>query len=332
MIVVKTPLRISFFGGGSDLPEWYQHYRSGTVISAAIDKYMYITLNATPNQNVRAFYGDTERVDDIEDLKHERIRETLKDYNVKNNIEVASFCEFPTKGTGLGSSSTYTVGLCKALTTITQQKESSWELAERAYKLERHVGSRCGKQDQYAAAVGGFNVFEFHPSGFVSTQPIQIPYWSLMTLFSHLMLFRIGETRPADSLLKEQSDNFKETEPVMREMLHLTEKNMLSTIYKGDWTQFGYGLDLAWEMKRKLASGITSDYIDHMYRKAMSAGALGGKLLGAGGSGFLMLFVPHDKQMTMRQELSELEYFGQVKCSDTGTEVVYDDGRDHRFQ
>lgn len=326
MIVTKTPLRVSFFGGGSDLPEYYNQHQ-GAVLSAAIDVNMYITINESPKQRIKACYDEIEIVDTTAYLNHNRIRETLLYYNIHNNLEVASFCHIPTKGTGLGSSSSYTVGLCKALSEYTNSPITKYELAEAAYFVERErCNEKLGKQDQYAAAFGGINLFEFY-SNDVQAIPLNITSDTVGKLQKNLMFFYTGVTRVANDILEKQaaqSTDNKETKDNLKRLVDCAYDGVKVLSKSSRLNDFGAILGYAWALKRQLTKGVSNDTIDGYYSDAMGAGAIGGKLLGAGGGGFLMFYVPQHKQQSVREALYYLKEY-KFDFSFNGSEVVLND-------
>lgn len=298
MIVSKTPLRISFFGGGSDLPSFYNR-KPGFVISTSIDRSIMIAVNKCETDHVRLSYSTFEQVNLAKDIKHDRVRHILAAFNIDSNIEITSFSDVPTKGTGLGSSSTFTVGLLKAILELKADRPyNKCDLAEAACQVElEYCGEKIGKQDQYAAAYGGFNAIEFHSDG-VSISPINVGAERLQKLNDNLLLYNTGISRKAAELLQIQSKNVGkkgdafESTSIMVDMAKLA----LIKLQKGDGSDFGAMLHEAWYLKKKLASGITTPAIDEMYEAGIKAGALGGKLLGAGGGGYMLFYVtPKDK-------------------------------------
>lgn len=324
MIVTKTPLRISFFGGGSDLPEYYSRL-PGAVLSAAIDVNMFITINESPKQRIKACYDEIELVETTAYLKHNRIRESLLYYNIHNNLEVSSFCHIPTKGTGLGSSSTYTVGLCNALNQYTSTVQEKHELADTAYFIERELcNEKLGKQDQYAAAFGGLNLIEF-TNHETAVRPVLIKSEKLQELENNLMFFYTGVTRVANDILSQQAkkiegrendDNLSALVDLAIGGYHAFQRNDIKTV--------GSLLDYSWEIKKRLSAGVTNSQIDELYDRGRKAGALGGKILGAGGGGFIMFYVEEKDQERVRQAMSDLKEY-KFKFSRKGSEVVYAD-------
>jgi len=332
MIVVRAPLRVSFFGGGSDMPEFYENEKQpGCTLSVAIDKYMYLVVNKTPKNYIKAVYDRIESVEDLNELQHDRIRETLKKYTISRGIEVASFCEMPTKGTGLGSSSTFTVALCRALGAMNGWSETEFEVAESAYDIERNMcGDILGKQDQYAAAFGGMNEYIFNSDGSVSVSPIIISTERSQRLRDNLMLFYTGTTRVANDILSKQGNtlvNDKKKRNGLKSMVDFAHhaRDILES-ETADLDEFGKMLDVSWQFKKTLANNISNPEIDKMYSAALKAGAIGGKILGAGGGGFLLLYVPPKKRHVVQAAMSSYEEFSNFDFTERGAEVVYDDG------
>jgi len=295
MIVTKTPLRCSFFGGGSDIPEFYNR-SPGMVISTAIDKHINIALNNCRTNHVRVVYSQMEVVDNIDQLQHDRVREALKHFKIFNNIELCSFSDVPTKGTGLGSSSTFTVGVLNAIYNYLRLPYNKCDLAELACDIEiNKCNQPIGKQDQYAAAYGGFNVFRFDSSG-VEVTPINIRWDSLQDLNENLMCYSTGIERQTSDILSDQVDNLKNnisTFDQTKMMVDIAEY-ALKCLHKGNINMFGMLLHDTWQLKKKLAPNITNPHIDEMYETGISSGALGGKLLGAGGGGYMLFYVPKE--------------------------------------
>lgn len=299
MIITKTPLRISILGGGSDLPQFY-NYKTGRVLSTTINRYINIAVNDCQPDHVRLSYSKFEQVPNASHISHDRVRHALQHFNFNSNIEIASFSDVPTTGTGLGSSSTFTVGLVKALCTKISQKYgiiyNKTDIAERACYIEMDLcNDPIGKQDQYAAAFGGFNLIEF-TKDHVAVQPINVGAVELATLNNNLILISTGIARRAADILSVQSVNLKdphknktfENTAAMVELVELGYK----AINKTKFDELGPLLDQAWKLKRSLASGITNSAVDELYERGIKAGATGGKLLGAGGGGYMLFYVP----------------------------------------
>lgn len=323
MILSKTPLRVSFFGGGTDLPEYFSATgnNTGYVISTTIDVHMYIAVNTSPRNRVKVCYDEIEIVDSSSEVMHNRVRESLLHYNINSNIEVASFCSVPTKGTGLGSSSSYTVGLCNALDTFKNISRSTHELADLAYYIERHrCNERLGCQDQYAAAFGGFNLYEFSDK---EVNVIKLNSEVINSLEQNLMFYFTGNFRVANDILEKVAANDnKKTLNDMAELALLARK----TLESGKVHEIGDTLDQSWRLKKMLADNVSNSTIDEYYDIAKSNGAIGGKILGAGGGGFLMLYVPYTYQHRVRDALvsTQMKEY-KFKFSNKGSEVIVND-------
>ena len=323
MIITKTPLRVSFFGGGSDLPAFYESHGPGRCLSVTIDKYIYLVGIHTPQNWIKLSYSKIEQVEDVSLIQHDIARELLKHYHITSNFELGSFADIPTKGTGLGSSSTFAVCLSKLLSEYKGLKLSKFDIAEEACSIEIDViGNRIGKQDQYAAAFGGLNTFEFNKD-VVDVHPVNIPYSTMSKLENNLLMFYTGIQRSATDILVKQSNSITDDEFVRLATQQMVEmaKEAESILIKGDVDGFGEMLNDAWRLKKTLSEGITTPEIDSHYENALSYGALGGKLLGAGGGGYLLFYVPQDRQDKFRfnMNLKELPF----KFSHEGSQLVY---------
>lgn len=287
MIVTKTPLRVSFFGGGSDLPQYYST-RPGMVLSTTIDRTIQIAVNKCDTDHCRVIYSTVEIKKDASQIKHDRVREILKLAGIKSNIEICSFSDVSTKGTGLGSSSSFTVGLVNALS-----KMNTKDLAELACYVEINLcGESIGKQDQYAAAYGGFNCIRFHGTQ-VDVEPVGIDESTLSELNDRLMCFPTGLTRNTSDILKDQIKRLEGSKSMdtTSQMVELAEQALVYLRQKR-LDDFGSLLDESWTLKKSLAPNISNYDIDVMYELGMQAGALGGKVLGAGGGGYMLFYVP----------------------------------------
>lgn len=328
MILTKTPLRISFFGGGSDMPEYYNNFAHGAVLSVSIDKYMYIAINKTPNRGVKVSYEKVEQVENTEDIRHDRVRNALKHFSINTGIEISSFCEMPTKGTGLGSSSTYTVGLIKALDTATDSKMSKFSIAELAYHIERVMcEEKLGKQDQYAASFGGLNFIEFFDDEKVAVTPIHTEEKIINDLKNNLLMVFTGTRRTASDILKVQSENVLSDEKVkttQHKMVALAHEAKIH-LCSGNLDSFGELMHSNWLLKKELTSNISNPAIDEIYEQAMKAGATGGKILGAGGGGFFLFYVKPKHRPKVISKLQHLELFDNFNFTEQGTTVVYND-------
>ena len=290
MIISKTPFRVSFIGGGSDLKEYYKNNKYGSVISTSIQKYMYIVIHPYFQDKIRLKYSITEDVKSIDEIKHPIIRESIRKVNVNNGIEIASFADIPS-GTGLGSSSSFTVGLLNALYTHQGLSKSSNQLAEEACEIEIDIlNEPIGKQDQYAASIGGFNHIKFHQDEKVEISPLDLSQSFIKTFESTIRLYFTGNNRSSSSILTEQKQNMtnKNKLSMLREMVDLTE-DFKKSLEDEDLNSLGRLLNYNWELKKQLASNISNNNIDLIYQEALRKGAVGGKLLGAGGAGFLMI-------------------------------------------
>jgi D-glycero-alpha-D-manno-heptose-7-phosphate kinase len=294
MIISRTPLRISFVGGGSDLPAFYER-EPGAVVSTTINRYVYITVNPKFDRRIRASYSQTETVDRVDDLKHELIRESLRITGIDGAIEITSISDIPSRGTGLGSSSAYTVGLLNALYAHTGRLAGAERLASEACAIEiDRCGRPIGKQDQYSAAYGGLKYLTFNPDGTVFVEQILCGKAARRQLESSLLLFYTGQTRRAESILEEQSRNSADhdaTRAALRRMVELAGE-LRDALNRSDIGGFGEVLHANWAHKRHLASGISTPTLDGWYDTARAHGAVGGKVLGAGGGGFLLLCAP----------------------------------------
>jgi len=324
MIVTKTPLRISLFGGGSDIPQYYnKHY--GIVISTTIDKHIYISLNRCVADHLKVIYSELELSHNLENVKHDRVRESLRYFGINNNIELCSFSDVPTKGTGLGSSSTFTVGVLKALYNLQKKKYTKSDLAELACKIEIDMCKEpIGKQDQYAAVYGGFNVIRFYNDG-VDVKPIQVDSDTIERLNKNLICYNTGISRKTSDILSVQISNLQTNKnnsalATTHKMVELAEAS-LNLLQNKKLDDFGKLLDETWQMKKSLASNISNNDIDKMYDIATSAGAYGGKILGAGGGGYMLLYVPDSKLDNVQNKMLDYKKFN-FKFSDVGSKAI----------
>lgn len=320
MIITKTPFRISFVGGGSDLPSFYRQY-GGKVLSTTIDKYMYITLHPTFQQEKTIIkYSKTEIVDNIADIQHPIARQLLQNYNVQG-IEVVSTADV-IAGTGLSTSSAYTVGLIRALSTYVNKYRYQEDIAAEACEVElNQLKDPIGKQDQYGTAIGGLKVIEFHQDDTVEVKPILLSPWEFGRINDSLLLFYTGITRSANEILKEQNANPKPE--LLKSMTGLVD-NMCSALLFNDFDDIGYILNANWQMKRQLTDSISNPIIDNYYNLALENGALGGKLLGAGGGGFLLFYCPIDRQEQLRWALRDLREL-PFRMEKYGTQVIHNE-------
>lgn len=308
MIISRTPLRISFAGGGTDLPSFFQG-QTGAVVSTAINKYIYINLNRKFDRKVRASYSITEIVDDASQLQHELIREALKLVGIGNGIEITSISDIPSSGTGLGSSSTYTVGLLNALYAFTGRHVGPERLAKEACDIEIGIcGKPIGKQDQYAAAYGGLDYIQFNPDGTVFVDPIIMDPTTKGQLANRMLMLYTGLTRSADSILHEQNQNTLSNDDkrlVLGKMKQQADE-MRRALTENCLDEFGSLLHEGWQLKKGLAAGISNPKIDEWYATARSHGAIGGKILGAGGGGFLLLYAYPEQHDIIKSALHDM--------------------------
>ncbi|MBV9126894.1 MAG: galactokinase [Verrucomicrobia bacterium] len=293
MIITRSPLRISLGGGGTDLPSYYREH-TGFLIAAAIDKYVYLTLHQTFVPELIVKYSKLERVGSVDELEHPIIREAMKLVGVEApGLEITSMADIPA-GTGLGSSGSFTTALLKALHTHRKHLIHPQELAEQACHIEiEKLGEPIGKQDQYIAAYGGLTCFEFQPDGRVRAWPLKISQETLYNLEDNLLLFFTGYARSASKILKEQDDKSKKADPAMTENLHFVKdlgRQSQRALESGDLEEFARLMDVHWQRKKERSGGMSNDRINAWYDHAMAHGALGGKLIGAGGGGFLMFY------------------------------------------
>ena len=299
MILTRTPLRISIGGGGTDLPSYYRR-RGGCVISAAINKYVYLAINTTFTPDYLLKYSEHERVDRIEEICHSLIREVLTHYEVGPGIEIVSVADIPA-GTGLGSSGSFTVGLIRALHAYRHHHLSTRSLAEAACHIEiERLGDPVGKQDQYIAAFGGITRFEFRPDDSVGVEPLSVSAETLADLEEHLLLFFTGYSRSATSILADQKQRLERNDAAMIANLDYVDdlgKRIGAALESGDTLQFASLMDEHWQRKRQRSRHITSDEIDSWYALARENGALGGKLVGAGAGGFLLFYAQDTRRL-----------------------------------
>ena len=323
MIVSKTPLRMSFVGGGSDLPTFYRE-EMGAVLSTSIDKYMYICVNKKFDGRIRISYTRTEEVERREEVEHPLVREALDLVGIEGGIEIASMADIPSKGSGLGSSSTYTVGLLNALHAYRNQFASKEKLASQACEIEiDRCGEPIGKQDQYAAAYGGLNLIRFHPDDSVSVDPVICKPSLLQEMEESTLVFFTGRTRSASAVLSSQSAAMSSPDcrMLIRRMVQLAFE-MKEQLETGTLEYFGNLLDENWRLKSQLTSGITDPQIDAWYAAGMAHGALGGKLLGAGNGGFMMFYALKERHAQITAALSDLEPV-KFRFERTGAQIVF---------
>lgn len=314
---------MSYVGGGSDLPAFYRE-EQGAVLSTSIDKYMYIALNRKFDGRIRISYSRTEEVDLPSQVEHPLVREALKLTGIEGGIEIASLADIPSKGSGLGSSSAYTVGLLHALYAYKNQFVSKETLAQQACDIEINLcGEPIGKQDQYAAAYGGLNLIRFNPNESVSVDPVICKPALLQALEDSTLVFFTGRTRSASKVLAEQSKALlrNDRKVLMRRMVQIAFE-MKTELESGSLDNFGAILDENWRLKSQLSAGITDPQIDVWYATGIRHGAQGGKLLGAGNGGFIMFFAPTEKHHVITMALADLEPV-KFRFDRDGAQIVF---------
>ncbi|MCB1060876.1 MAG: GHMP kinase [Calditrichaeota bacterium] len=305
MVITQTPLRLSFAGGGSDLADYYLH-GAGRVISTAIDKYIFVIIKERFDDKIVLNYSRNETVDEVNEIKHELIRAAMEMTGLGTGVEISTLADIPSEGSGLGSSSSLVVGLLNAMYQYLGRQVSPERLAREACEIEiERCGKPIGKQDQYIAAFGGLRRFTFNPDQTVTEAEVDLPAQALRLFGSHLMLFYTNRTRKSAEILTEQKSQTGSKREVLDAMMPLVDKiEQAFTVM--DFEQVGRLLHAGWELKKKMAAKISDDGIDDMYGRAIKAGAVGGKIAGAGGGGFLLLYVPPSNQDSVRNALSEL--------------------------
>lgn len=330
MILVRAPLRISFMGGGTDIPAFYKQY-PGRVISTTIDKYVYLTINHTPLvDSVTARYSKAETVQHPSELEHARIRELLLHLGIEKNIEIGSFASLPAK-TGLGSSSSFSVALVKGLYAFLGKRISAEEAAAKACQLEiSMLKEPIGKQDQYAASLGGLNVIQFNPDGSVEVEPLLLDFKRRSGFNQSMLLFYTGLTRNASDVLTDQTKNIDEKLATYKQLSDsvLVFRDLLLV---GDLEAMGDMLHKGWQKKKSLSTKVSNSVIDKLYDAGIKSGAWGGKVLGAGGGGCILFMAPRNKHDAIRAAMQRAA--GQAKLSDfreipflfidSGTDVLY---------
>jgi len=321
LIIVQTPLRISFFGGGTDFSSFFMQ-EGGCVLSSAIDKYIFVTVKERFDKKLRIGYTQTEMVDSVDEIQHELIREALRTTNIRNGIEVTTMGDIPSEGSGLGSSSTVTVGALHALYTYRGEIVSAEQLAREACNIEiEKLKKPIGIQDQYIAAYGNLRFFEFLPDGRVKAEKLNLDTEFRRALNDVFLLFYTGITRQADTILVEQKNNIKDRISVLREIKQMAIQAR-SELEAGDFDAFGSLMHQSWELKKKMAGSISNGTINEIYETARRAGAVGGKITGAGGGGFILLYVPYEKQLAVRKALRNLQEL-PFRLESDGTKVIF---------
>ena len=307
MILARAPLRISIGGGGTDLPSYFSQY-GGFVLSAAINKYVYITINRPQVDDlIRVKYSRSETVANLDEVRHELVREAMRLTGVERGVEIVSMADIPA-GTGMGSSGSFLVALLRALHALKREHVSPYQLAEEACRIEIEiVGSPAGKQDQYIAAFGGLTSFEIAPNGRVLVAPLPLSNHHLDELRSNLLLFYTGIERRSLDILEDQKRDTARAQAEVMDSLHATKRlglDIKSSLEAGDLTRFGELLDEHWQNKKRRSAKISDSRIDLLYELARDNGALGGKLMGAGGGGFFLFYCPSPPKRQLREVLA----------------------------
>ncbi|MFN3952593.1 MAG: GHMP kinase [Thermaurantimonas sp.] len=324
MIITKTPFRISFVGGGTDLRAFFSR-RKGAVLSTTINKYMYISSHDyfEPDK-IRTKYSVTETVNRVQELKHPILKTALSQLDIQGGVEISSIADVPS-GTGMGSSSSFTVGLLHNLLVRKQQIVTKEKLASGACEIEIDIlGEPIGKQDQYAAAYGGINLIEFLPDETVRVTPLYLKPENKKSLEEHLALFYIGSQRSASAILHEQHKNTLSHTDKFNALCRMADmaEELYYRLIEGELQALGHLLHQNWQLKRQLAGGITNQAIDQIYQTALKAGAVGGKLLGAGGGGFMLFFVSPDQKQKLLKALRHLRFF-PFQFENEGSKLIY---------
>lgn len=324
MIISQTPYRVSFAGGGTDLPSFYRQ-ESGAVLSAAVQKHMYVTVTKRFEPTIRVSYTKTEIAESVDEVQHTLVREALRMTGLGPHMEIVTIGDVPA-GTGMGSSSTLTVGLLNAMYAMQGRVTSPRQLAAEACKIEIDIlGSPIGKQDQYAAAFGGLNYIRFNPDESVDVQPVPCAPETLEELERRALVLYTNQKRDANTILKKQSEGTAAKLRVLREMRDLASEMRSVISGRGNIDEFARLLHCGWELKRSLGFGISDERVDQWYEAARKAGAQGGKLLGAGGGGFVFLLAPPERHEAIREALGrprEIDF----KIDRLGSRIIFISG------
>lgn len=326
MIITRTPFRISFFGGGTDYPVWYEKY-GGAVLSTAIDKYCYITCRYFPpffDFPLKVVWSKVELVKDVEAVEHPAVRGVMKFFKIKDGLEINHVADLPARS-GLGAGSSFTVGLIKALYALQGKKVSRYDLIKNAIHVERNImKENVGSQDQVAAVFGGFNKIVFRPDNKIEVVPVNLHSDVLSGLHSRLLLFFTGLSRSASDVAGEQVKNTHQKEMDLKAMHGMVDIG-IDMLEKGDLDRFGRLLHESWQLKRGLSKLISTPHIDEIYAAARSAGALGGKLLGAGGGGFMLIYADPSAHAKIKESLKKLLCV-PFDFDTEGSQVIYEGG------
>ena len=321
MIISQTPYRVSFAGGGTDLPAFSQR-EYGAVLSTTLDHHMYVTIHKRFEPTIRVSYSRTEMASTLDEVQHELVREAMRQVEIDEPLEITTIGDVPA-GTGMGSSSSLTVGLLNALYAYRHQVVSPQHLAQQACKIEIDILNKpIGRQDQYAAAFGGINYIRFNADDTVDVEPVPCRAETLAELEQRTLLLYTGQTRDANQILERQSSGTADRLEVLRHMRDLAASMRLALIGDGDLDQFAVLLHEGWELKRSLGFGISNDKVNEWYEAARKAGATGGKLLGAGGGGFLLLIAPPWRHRAIREALKRPQEL-PFRISRHGSRIIF---------
>lgn len=325
MIIARTPTRISFFGGGTDYPDWYKEH-GGAVISTTINKYSYITVRELPPffpYRHRIRYYEHEETNTLDEIRHPSVREVSKHLNFQGGLEMVHNADLPAQS-GLGSSSTFTVGMLHALYGLQGHMPTKRELATNAMIVEQErIGETVGSQDQIAAAFGGLNHIEFHLGGGFSVNPVIMNQDRIHKLQESLLLCFTGFARSASEVAKTQVVRLEENESLLNQISSIASAGLNTlTSAKARIDEFGELLDAQWSLKRNLSSSVTNPFLDEIYQRGRTAGAIGGKLLGAGGGGFMLFYAPTSKHQKIRDSLGE-KMFVPFRFETVGSSIIY---------
>jgi D-glycero-alpha-D-manno-heptose-7-phosphate kinase len=326
MIISRTPFRISFFGGGTDYPDWYRRH-GGAVLATTIDKYCYITARYLPpffEHRICLVYSKIEYCQTIEEIAHPAVREVLRFLDIRRGVEIHHDGDIPARS-GMGSSSAFTVGLLHALYALQGQMVSKHQLAMESVHLEQEIlKETVGSQDQVLAAYGGFNHITFSPNGEISVRPVTLSRDRMLELNAHVMLFYTGIKRTASTIAESYVNGIDEKRRQLRLMRELVDEGVSILGSGQDLGAFGELLHEAWQAKRSLSAKVSNSYVDDIYDQARAAGAIGGKLIGAGGGGFIVLFAPPERHAAIRDRLGKLIHV-PVKFEFGGSQIIFFD-------
>lgn len=324
MIISRTPFRISFFGGGTDYPTWYRKH-GGAVLATTIDKYCYLTCRHLPpffEHRIRMVYSKVEECRTIDEIAHPAVRGVLRYLNIERGVEIHHDGDLPARS-GMGSSSSFTVGLLHSLYALKGHMPSKQQLAMESIYIEQELlKETVGSQDQVLGAYGGFNHITFLPSGKISVRPMTLAKKSIEELNAHLMLFYTGVKRTASNVAESYVNDIESREQQLRLMSDMVNEGISILNSEQNISCFGKLLHEAWQAKRSLSSQVSNPYVDEIYSQALSAGAIGGKITGAGGGGFMLLFVPPPKQREVREKLNKLIYV-PFKFEYSGSQIIF---------